>query len=207
VSARFYTWRVAEAQDDVTELLLRWSAGDAQALDALTPLLYKDLRRLAGDLLRRERPGHTLSATALVHEIYMRLVDQRRVRWENRAHFFGAAAHIMRRVLVDHARARTAVKRGGLVVKTAIEEDSAVVGGLAEEIIDLDTALGGLAALDERKARVVEMKYFAGMTNQEIATALGISDATVERDWKVARAWLIKALGGPSAATAPESTR
>jgi RNA polymerase sigma factor (TIGR02999 family) len=185
---------VPEAGPDVTDLLLRWNAGDKQALDALTPILYKDLKRLAGDLLRRERPGHTLSATALVHEIYLRLIDQRRVHWENRAHFFGAAAHIMRRVLVDHARAKTAAKRGGFSVKTAIEEDSAVVGGLAEEIIDLDVALDGLAALDDRKARVVEMKFFAGMTNQEVATALGISDATVERDWKLARAWLIKAL-------------
>ncbi|HEX5071127.1 MAG TPA: sigma-70 family RNA polymerase sigma factor [Vicinamibacterales bacterium] len=179
---------------DVTELLLRWNAGDSQALDALTPILYKDLKRLAGDLLKRERPGHTLSATALVHEIYLRLIDQRRVSWANRAHFFGAAAHIMRRILVDHARARTAAKRGGAAPKSAIEEGSAVAGGLAEDILDLDRALDGLGAMDERKVKVVEMKYFAGMTNQEVAAALGVSDATVERDWKLARAWLIKAL-------------
>jgi RNA polymerase sigma factor (TIGR02999 family) len=187
---------VAEADSDVTDLLLRWNSGDKAALDALTPILYQDLKRLAGDLLRRERPGHTLSATALVHEIYLRLIDQRRVRWENRVHFFGAAARIMRRVLVDHARARTALKRGGSAVKSAIEEDSAVVGGLPEDIVDLDAALDALAAIDERKARVVEMKYFAGMTNQETAAALAVSDATVERDWKLARAWLIKTLRG-----------
>ena len=183
---------------DVTELLLRWTAGDSQALDALTPLVYRDLRRLAGDVLSRESPGHTLSATALVHEVYLRLVDQRRVRWENRAHFFGAAAHIMRRVLVDHARAKSAAKRGGSAPKLAIEDaDLAVVGGLAEDIVDLDRALTELADVDARKARVVEMKFFGGMTNPEIATTLGISDATVERDWKVARAWLINAMGGP----------
>lgn len=184
---------------DVTELLLRWNAGDSQALDALTPLVYRDLRRLAGDVLNRESPGHTLSATALVHEVYLRLVDQRRVRWENRAHFFGAAAHIMRRVLVDHARAKKAARRGGSAPKFAIEEDAAVaiVGGLAEDIVDLDAALNKLTIVDERKARVVEMKFFGGMTNPEVAAALGISDATVERDWKVARAWLINAMSGP----------
>lgn len=183
-----------EESPDVTELLLRWSAGDARALEDLTPLLYRDLRRLAGDVLSRERPGHTLSATALVHEVYLRLIDQRRVRLDNRAHFFGAAAHIMRRVLVDHARARTADKRGGSAAKIAISEDMAVVAGLAEDVVDLDIALDKLAAIDERKARVVEMKFFAGMTNQEVAAAIGISDATVERDWKLARAWLIRAM-------------
>jgi RNA polymerase sigma factor (TIGR02999 family) len=191
-----YTGGVAEADPDVTELLLRWNAGDSQALENLTPLVYKDLRRLAGDALGRESPGHTLSATALVHEVYLRLIDQRRVRWENRAHFFGAAAHIMRRVLVDHARAKTAAKRGGSSTKIAIEDDAAIVGGLAEDIVDLDMALNRLAAVDDRKARVVEMKFFGGMTNLEVATALGISDATVERDWKMARAWLINAVGG-----------
>lgn len=184
-----------EADPDVTELLLRWNGGDNQALDALTPLLYKDLQRMAGDALRRERPGHTLSATALVHEAYLRLIDQRRVRWENRAHFFGAAAHIMRRVLVDHARAKTAAKRGGSAEKIGIDDTLAVVDHLAEDVVDLDRALTRLAAVDERKARIVEMKFFAGMTNQEVAAALGISDATVERDWKMARAWLINAVG------------
>lgn len=190
---------MADAGPDVTALLLRWSAGDSRALEDLTPLLYKDLQRLAGDVLRRERPGHTLSATALVHEVYLRLVDQRRVSWENRAHFFGAAAHIMRRVLVDHARAKTAAKRGGSATKIAIEEDAAVVHGLAEDVVDLDIALTKLAAIDARKAHIVEMKFFAGMTNQEVAAAVGVSDATVERDWKLARAWLINAVGARNA--------
>lgn len=183
---------------DVTDLLLRWTSGDAAALDALTPVIYDDLRRMARAFLARERAEHTLSATALVHEAYLRLVDQRRVRWQNRAHFFGAAATIMRRVLVDHARARAADKRGGSVVKIAMEEGEALVEGLAAEILDLDAALDALAALDARKAQVVQMKFFAGMTSQETAEALGVSDATVERDWTMARAWLINRMRGPA---------
>jgi RNA polymerase sigma factor (TIGR02999 family) len=176
---------------NVTDLLLRWSAGDRAALESLTPVVYDDLRRMAQALLSRERPEHTLSATALVHEVYLKLVDQRRVQWQNRAHFFGAAAAIMRRVLVDHARARASDKRGGSVVKIAMEDGMALVDGLAEEILDLDSALDALANLDPRKAEVVQMKFFAGMTSQETAAALGVSDATVERDWTTARAWLI----------------
>jgi RNA polymerase sigma factor (TIGR02999 family) len=176
---------------DVTDLLLRWSAGDRTALEALAPVIYDDLRGMARAFLSRERPEHTLSSTALVHEVYLRLVDQRRVRWENRAHFFGAAATIMRRVLVDHARARASGKRGGSVVKIAMEEGMALVDGLAEEVLDLDAALDALDGLDTRKAQIVQMKFFAGMTNQEAAEALGVSDATVERDWTLARAWLI----------------
>jgi RNA polymerase sigma factor (TIGR02999 family) len=181
---------------DVTDLLLRWSAGDRAALESLTPVIYDDLRRMARAFLSRERPEHTLSATALVHEVYLRLVDQRRVQWQNRAHFFGAAATIMRRVLVDHARAKASGKRGGSVVKIAMEEGTALVEGLAEEILDLDAALDALAALDDRKAQVVQMKFFAGMTSQETAEALGVSDATVERDWTMARAWLIAHMHG-----------
>lgn len=187
---------MAEVDPDVTRLLLEWNAGDDQALDRITPLLYNDLRRLARDALMRESIGHTLSATALVHELYLKLVDQRRVRWENRAHFLGVAAHIMRRVLVDHARARGAAKRGGGAVKVAIEEDSASIAGVTEEMLALDTALDRLADFDARKVRVVEMKFFGGMTNQEVACVLGLSDATVERDWKLARAWLINAIAG-----------
>ena len=181
---------------DLTELLLRWSGGDASALDELTPAIYDDLRKLARALLSRERSDHTLSATALVHEAYLKLIDQRRVHWENRAHFFGAAAHIMRRVLVDHARARQTSKRGGSVAKIAISESAALVDGLSEDLLDLDAALEALAATDPRKARVVEMKCFAGMTSREMAAALDVSDATVERDWTLARAWLIRTLQG-----------
>lgn len=192
-----YTGAVSDGSPDVTALLLRWNAGEPGALDALTPVLYGDLRRLARDVLRRESPGHTLSATALVHEAWLRLVDQRRVRFEDRAHFFGVAAHIMRRVLVDHARAKTAQKRGGAQPKLAITDEVALVDGVAEDMIDLDAALTRLAEVDPRKVQVVEMKFFAGMTNQEVATALSVSEPTVERDWKLARAWLIDAMGGP----------
>jgi RNA polymerase sigma factor (TIGR02999 family) len=181
---------------DVTELLLRWNDGDEAALDHLTPLLYDDLRRLARDVLTRETAGHTLSPTALVHEVYLRLVDQRRVRWENRAQFFGAAAHIMRRVLADYARSKSAAKRGGGAAKVSIDDATATIDAVADEILDLDGALNDLGSVDDRKVRVVEMKFFGGMTNQEVAIALGISDATVERDWKLARAWLINALAG-----------
>lgn len=184
------------APPDLTDLLLRWSAGDRTALEALTPVIYDDLRRLARALIRRESPGHTLSATALVHEAYLRLIDQRRVRWDNRAHFFGAAATIMRRVLVDHARGKLAGKRGGSAPKIAIEDDMALVDGLAEDLLDLDAALDALASVDARKADVVQMKFFAGMTMPEIAAALNLSDATVERDWTLARAWLIHHLKG-----------
>jgi len=186
---------MSEPTPDVTDLLLLWNAGERRALEQLTPLLYQDLRRLAGDVFKGERPGHTLSATVLVHEVYMRLVDQRRVRWENRAHFLGAAAHIMRRVLVDHARARDAAKRGGGSTKIELTEGMAVAGGTAAEVIDLDAALTRLAALDDRKARIVEMKFFGGLTNQEVATALGVSGATVEREWTITRAWLIREMG------------
>jgi len=180
--------------DEVTDLLLRWSNGDAGALDQLTPVIYDDLRRLARSLLSQERPDHTLSATALVHEAYLKLIDQRRVQWHNRAHFFGAAAHVMRRVLVDHARARASSKRGGSAVKIAMDDSLAIVDALSEDLLDLDAAIDALAAVDGRKARVVEMKFFAGMTSQETAEALHVSDATVERDWTLARAWLIKTM-------------
>ena len=180
---------------DVTDLLLRWSAGDTEALEHLTPVIYDDLRKMARTFLSQERPDHTLSATALVHEVYLKLVDQRRVRWENRAHFFGAAGHIMRRVLVDHARAKVSKKRGGSATKIAMNEEIALVDALSEEMLDLDAALDALATVDGRKAHVVEMKFFAGMTSQETAAALGVSDATVERDWTMARAWLIRTMG------------
>jgi RNA polymerase sigma factor (TIGR02999 family) len=181
---------------DVTDLLLRWSAGDRTAFEQLTPVIYDDLRRMARALLGQERPGHTLSATALVHEAYLKLVDQRRVQWQNRAHFFGAAAHIMRRVLVDHARAKASLKRGGSVPKVAIDEGAALVNGLSEDILDLDAAINALAEVDSRKAQVVEMRFFAGMTSEETAEALRVSVGTVDRDWTLARAWLIKAIRG-----------
>jgi RNA polymerase sigma factor (TIGR02999 family) len=174
-------------------MLVRWGRGDQQALDQLTPIIYNDLRRVARALLTHERPEHTLSATALVHEAYVRLIDQHRVQWQNRTHFFGAAARVMRRVLVDHARARSAAKRGGDWTKVVLDPDVAI-DRLADDVLDLDSALSALESLDSRKARVVEMKCFAGMTNAEIASALDVSGATVERDWSLARAWLINAV-------------
>ncbi|MBL8174941.1 MAG: sigma-70 family RNA polymerase sigma factor [Bryobacterales bacterium] len=194
---------MASEPADITDLLLRWNAGDSGALDRLTPVVYDELRRLARSLLQRERPGHTLSPTALVHEVYCKLVDQNRVGWENRTHFFGAAANIMRRVLVDHAKKKFSQKRGGSAKKVAIKNDENLqtVQFASEELLLLDSALDALDRIDARKARVVEMKFFAGMTNKEIAGALGTSDATVERDWKMARAWLIQAMnsGNPPA--------
>ncbi|MFN7931716.1 MAG: sigma-70 family RNA polymerase sigma factor [Bryobacteraceae bacterium] len=187
---------MAPAPVDITDLLLRWNAGDAGALERLTPVVYDELRRLARALLQRERPGHTLSATELVHEVYCKLVDQNKVDWENRAHFFGAAANIMRRVLVDHAKKKFSRKRGGSARKIAMNGDDILQAAqfAPEELLVLDTALDALDRIDPRKARVVEMKFFAGMTNKEAASALGTSDATVERDWKMARAWLIQAM-------------
>jgi RNA polymerase sigma factor (TIGR02999 family) len=198
---------MASQQDgpDITALLVEWNGGDARGLERLIPAVYDELLRLARSQMNRESPQHTLSPTALVHEAYLRLFDQRRVRWENRAHFFGAAANMMRRILVDHAKKKKAQKRGGEAVNVAMEDDGVAALGMAgEDVLAIDEALTRLATLDARKVQVVEMKFFAGMTNPEIAAALGISDATVERDWKMARAWLILELGrqeptGPSA--------
>jgi RNA polymerase sigma factor (TIGR02999 family) len=185
---------VPQASPDITDLLLRWNSGDRRAFDDLTAAVYDELRRLASALLFRERTGHTLSSTALVHEAYLRLVDQHRVKWENRAHFFGAASHIMRRVLVDHAKKKSAAKRGGSTPVLAIEEYSGSIDPAGVDLLWLNEAMDRLEEVDPRKVRTVEMKVFGGMTNQEIAAALDVSDATVERDWKFARAWLIQAL-------------
>ena len=182
--------------DDITGLLIRWGAGDREALEHLTPLVYGELRKLARSLLRRERPGHTLSSTALVHEAYLKLIDQRRAAGESRTYFFGAAAQIMRRVLVDHAKKKFAERRGGSAAKLAMRDDIAWVDAISEDVLALDQVLSRLGEVDPRKVQVVEMKVFGGMTNQETARALGISDATVERDWTMARAWLIRALNG-----------
>jgi RNA polymerase sigma factor (TIGR02999 family) len=180
----------------VTELLLAWGGGDAAALDALLPAVYDELRRQAGRALRRETPGHVLQPTALVHEAYLRLVDQRRARWENRAQFFGVAAELMRRILVDHARSRQAAKRGGGAQQVTLADDAATAEP-AFDVLALDDALTRLAALDPRQARVVALRYFGGLDIDETAVALGVSPATVKREWVVARAWLRRALGGP----------
>jgi RNA polymerase sigma-70 factor (ECF subfamily) len=176
---------------DLTGLLLRWNSGEESALDDLTPQVYEELHKLARIAMSRERAGHTLQATALVNEAYLKLIDQSRVEWRNRAHFFGAAARIMRRVLVDHSRQRSASKRGGPGSKVPVDLDTVFVDADCGAV-EVDLALARLEAVDRRKAQVVEMKFFGGMTNAEIATVLETSDATVERDWKFARAWLMR---------------
>ncbi len=188
----------------VTGLLQAWSAGDASAIDALFPIVYGELRQRAGRVLGRERQGHTLQPTALVHEAYLRLVDQKRVQWEGRSQFFAIAARVMRRVLVDHARARLAGKRGAGVqhvtlIDARLDIDAASSASSADEAIDLlalDDALERLVAFDPRKARLVELRYFAGFSIPEAAEALGVSQATVIRDWNVARRWLHRELSG-----------
>ena len=189
---------------DVTQIFLRWRHGDAGALNALLPLVYEEMRRLAGGYLRGENAGHTLQPTALAHEAYLRLLDQRQVSWQNRAHFMGLAAQAMRRILVDHARRRDAQKRGGGAVHVALEDlGDADLGDALSSVLphdvaaeDLDQALDKLASLDERQARVVELRFFTGLSIEEAAEALGVSTATVKRDWTLARAWLHRELKG-----------
>ncbi len=175
---------------DVTALLKDWSGGDRQALERLMPLVYGELRKVAASYLRSERPDHTLQPTALVHEAFLRLVDQRSVDWANRAHFFGIAAQMMRRILVDHARKRHAAKRDAshYRVDTAIAGETEPDQG--PELLALDRALVGLEKLDPRQARVVELRFFAGLTVEETAEVVAISTATVKREWRTARAWL-----------------
>jgi len=180
----------------VTALLGKLTAGDAGAAAEVIPLIYEDLRRLASHYMARERPGHTLQTTALVHEAYLRLVDQRQATWRNRAHFYGAAAQVMRRILVDHARARSAEKRGGDAPHLSLEEALTFSDDQSEELVRLDEALGRLAKLDDRQSRVVELRFFAGLSVEEAAEAMGISPKTVKRDWSVARAWLHRELLG-----------
>jgi RNA polymerase sigma-70 factor, ECF subfamily len=181
--------------ESVTQLLLRWSHGDQNALDKLMPLVYSELRKLAGNYLRRERPDHTLQPTALVNEAYLKLIDQRDAKWQNRAHFFGVAAQLMRRILVDHARAHQAAKRGGSD-KQRLSITSA--GQLSEEpdtdILALHEALNELTEIDPQQGRIVELKFFGGLSIEETAEVLDIGHATVERDWKMARAWLRRKL-------------
>lgn len=179
-----------QPQSDVTELLLSWSDGNPQALEKLTPIIYEDLRRLARSHLRAERSEHTLQCTALVHEAYLRLVDQRNTRWHNRAHFFGVSAQLIRRILVDYARAQNAGKRGGGAAKLSIDESVAAAQEREVDVVALDDALQALARLDPQQARIVELRYFSGLTIEETAEVMQISTATVKRDWVIAKAWL-----------------
>jgi RNA polymerase sigma factor (TIGR02999 family) len=183
-----------DAAHEVTGLLQAWSGGDTSARDRLMPLVYGELRRRAAAYLRREARGDTLQPTALVHEAYIRLVDQRRAVWQNRAQFFGVAAEMMRRILVDRARARRAAKRSGLWSRVTLDRALTASAAVDVDVLDLDAALERLAALDARKSRIAELRFFGGLSLKEAAEVLKLSPATVERDWQVARAWLFDAL-------------
>jgi RNA polymerase sigma factor (TIGR02999 family) len=179
----------------ITRLLGRVAGGDSNAVESLFPIVYNNLRQIAQNQLRPERADHTLNATALVHEAYLKLVDQQRITWQNRAHFFALAATAMRRILVDYARNRKADKRGGGEVVITLNEEFMRGETRAEELIDLDEALQRLEAVNERHSKVVVLRFFGGLTEDEIAEALNISTATVKRDWRLARAWLARELG------------
>jgi RNA polymerase sigma factor (TIGR02999 family) len=185
---------LAHQDADVTQLLHRWQGGDEAALDELLRAVYPELRRVAARQLRAERAGHSLQPTAIAHDVYLRLIDQQRVSWQNRAHFMAIAARLTRRVLVDHARRRAARKRGLGVRPVSIEEVDVPTPGGDIDYMALDSALAHLAALDQRQARVVELRFFGGLSIQETATVLDISPATVKRDWESARLWLFDQL-------------
>jgi RNA polymerase sigma-70 factor, ECF subfamily len=178
--------------NEITERLIAWGAGDRAALDQLLPVVYQELRRMAGNYLRQESPGHTLQPTALVHEAWLRLIDQARVDWRNRAQFFGVAAQMMRRILVDHAKAKHREKRGGDAVRLSLDEVINLSRERAADLLALDDALTELMRVDERKSRVVELRYFGGFSVEETAQILEVSPETVMRDWKVAKAWLFQ---------------
>ena len=178
--------------NEITQLLRRWSQGDAAALDQLMPIVLRELRKLAGGYLKGERPNHTLQPTALINEAYLRLVTQDFPEWQSRTHFFGVAAQLMRQILVDHARSHATAKRGYNAPKLSLDAAAEFSREEADELVALDDALTSLARFDERKARVVEMRYFGGLTVEEIALALGIGTATVTRDMRLAQAWLLR---------------
>ena len=178
------------ASNEVTQLLVAWGNGDQAARDQLMPLVYAELHRLAHRHIKRERPGHTLQTSALVNEAFVRLVDQRDVHWQSRAHFFGIAAQMMRRILVDYARKRRFAKRGGNQLQVSLNEELVAANQRSAEVVLLDDALTQLAEIDERKSKVVELKFFGGLSIEETAEALGVSPGTVMRDWTLAKAWL-----------------
>jgi RNA polymerase sigma factor (TIGR02999 family) len=177
---------------EVTGLLLAWSAGEQSAFEKLVPLIYAELRRVAHRYMGRERPGHSLQTTALLNEAYLRLIDASRVRWQNRAHFFAVSAQLMRRILVDFARSRHYLKRGGAVQKVSLDEALVVSNGRGEDLVALDNALNALAAIDARKSQVVELRFFGGLSVEETAEVLKVSPDTVLRDWRLAKVWLAR---------------
>jgi RNA polymerase sigma-70 factor (ECF subfamily) len=183
-----------DSKNDVTELLQRWKSGDEEALDRLTPLVYDQLHRLAHQYLRRERGGHTLQTSALVNEAYLRLIEHKSVDWENRAHFFAVSATVMRRILVDYARQRTSEKRGGAFQQITLADDLIVTQERAAELLALDEAIKTLTELHPRRSKVVELRYFGGLNNKEASAVLKVSETTIERDWRFAKAWLYREL-------------
>ncbi|HEV8130475.1 MAG TPA: sigma-70 family RNA polymerase sigma factor [Acidobacteriota bacterium] len=181
---------MSSSSKGITELLVAWGNGDRGALDQLTPLVYDELHRLAHQYMRRERPGHTLQTSALLNEAFVRLVDQRDVQWRNRAHFFGIAAQMMRRILVDYARGRHYAKRGGGGQRVSLDEAMLASEARAAEVVALDEALTALSDVDQRKSQIVELRFFGGLSIEEAAEVLGVSPGTVKRDWTLAKAWL-----------------
>ncbi len=182
------------ASQEITQLLLAWGGGDKAALDALMPIVYDELRRLAKRYMRRQNPGHTLQTTALVNEAYLRLIDSSRVRWQDRTHFFAIAAQLMRRILVDFARARNSLKRGGEQIQITLDERIEAPFEKETDLVALDEALQKLEKLSRRQSQIVELRYFGGLSEEEIAETLEISTRTVRRDWSLARAWLYREL-------------
>ncbi len=182
------------SRQDITRLLVKWSEGDQAALSELMPLVYAELRRLARHHLRRERPDHTLQSTALVHEAYLRLIEQEKAHWKSRAHFFAVAAQLMRRILVDHARHHRAAKRGAGAIKLSLEAAVALPNQLSPDLLRLDDALGRLAKIDPVQSTTVELRFFGGLSIDETAEVLGVSPMTVKREWSMAKAWLYREL-------------
>ena len=182
------------SSESITQLLTEWRDGDKTALDRLIPLVYEELRRLAHHYLRRERPGYTLQTTALVNEAYLKLVDHKGMRWQNRSHFYAVAAQAMRRILIDQARSRDAAKRGGGANVVSLDEAAILAQTQAAQLLALDDALNQLALIDKRKSRIVELRYFGGLSVEETAEVIGVSPVTVMREWSSAKAWLLRAM-------------
>lgn len=180
-----------EESADITRMLIELTDGNKEVVNEILPLIYAELRKLAGNYLRRERGNHTLQPTALVHEAYMKLIDQKKVKWQNRSHFFGIAAQVMRRILMDYARQHKAEKRGGVGENISLEEEFVIIQDeKSHQLLALDEALEKLAKMDEMKAKIVELRYFGGLSVQETAEVLGVSEITVKRHWRMAKAWL-----------------
>ncbi len=187
---------MSSANDEVTQLLLEWGDGDQQAQEKLLPLIYNELHRLAHNFLHHERPGHTLQTTALVHEAYLKLIGQRDVHWQNRAHFFAISAQAMRRILIDSARRHAAVKRGSAGEKLSLDEAAVISVEPDGTLLALDEALNKLAEIDPQQSRIIELRYFGGLTIEETAKVINLSPATIKREWAMARAWLYEAMTG-----------